>query len=81
MTITDDQFAALITHLDSELRTSRCTHTLRHTRTFLQEMHADYAYIPRTEIVRANIEKLIDMGGQCDCEVLETVTPSDWQAS
>jgi hypothetical protein len=48
-----------------------CNHTLRHT---LDWMH-------KQEIVeiRDNIEKIYDLGGHCDCEVLLNVPPRTWK--
>jgi hypothetical protein len=69
--ISDEQFTELYEHLKVLLSRSRCSHTLRRTRHWLQVQGVD---------VRANIEKIIDIGGFCDCEVLMNVTPEEWTA-
>lgn len=77
--LTLPQYEALYAHLERCLCHSSCSHTLRHTRAYLRKLYAAYAYQPRAEHVRANIEKLIEMGGLCDCEVLMNVSPAEWE--
>lgn len=78
--ISDERFIALYEHLNELVRHNGCSHTLRHTRAWLQKQEADKTYVVRSEIVRANIEKIVDIGGFCDCEVLMNVTPEEWSA-
>lgn len=44
-----------------ELFLGNCNHQLTHTINYLQEHHPDY---------RQTLEKIVDLGGHCDCEVL-----------
>lgn len=67
--LSTEQYRALYAHLESKLY--HCSHTLRMTRAWLHSQDMD---------IRANIEKIYDLGGHCDCEVLMNVTPRDWQA-
>jgi hypothetical protein len=71
--LTDTQYMDLYARLDRLVRRSGCTHTLRRTRASLQALNVD------VRDIRANIAKLIDLGGHCDCEVLLNVSPRVWQ--
>lgn len=65
--LTDTQFRELYAYLASE---PVCNSTLKHTIEWLREHHSEH--------LRANIQKIIDLGGHCDCEVLMNVTPGEW---
>ncbi len=48
-----------------------CDHTLRSTLLWMQEQ--------RIQPFWENIEKIVDLGGHCDCEILMNVTPDTWE--
>ena len=48
-----------------------CDHTLHITLLWMQEQ--------RIQPFWENIEKIVDLGGHCDCEVLMNVTPNTWE--
>src|SRR5258708_11855969 len=56
-----EEFDELYIHLADRVTLKTCNGTLRHTRQWLSKHK-----LP----IRSNIEKIIDMGGHCDCEVL-----------
>lgn len=69
--LTSEQFAALYEHLTGEIASVKtCGNKLTHTLAWLRA-HNLYT--------RTNIEKIIDMGGHCDCEVLMNVTVRKWR--
>ena len=68
MIMSDEQFEALYDYLNSE---PTCDHTLKYTLDWLIEHHVQDR--------KANLEKIIDLGGHCDCEVLMNVTPDIWE--
>ena len=78
--LTPAQFAELYLYLSDKERLGlgptrgrvTCDHTLRHTIAWLKEHHR--------QNVRANAEKIVDLGGHCDCEVLLNVGPDSWEA-
>lgn len=69
------QFAELYAYLTDEdrfgpgptLGRMTCDHTLHSTLAWMKEHHV--------QNLLANIEKIVDLGGHCDCEVLLNVTP------
>ncbi len=77
--LSDAQFAELYTYLASEERfgpgpnrgSVTCDNTLRYTVEWMQKHHI--------QEIRTNIEKIVDLGGHCDCEVLMNVTPDTWE--
>jgi hypothetical protein len=79
MIMKDEQFNALYNYLTSEetfgpgpgLGRVTCDHTLRHTIGWMKEHHI--------QDIRGNIEKIVDLGGHCDCEVLFNVDPDTWE--
>src|SRR5690242_9432977 len=68
MIMSDAQFGELYEYLGSE---PTCDHTLRYTVDWLKEHHL--------QDIRGTIEKIVDLGGHCDCEVLLNVTPDIWE--
>src|SRR5215469_16467728 len=62
------QFSELYDYLASE---PTCDHTLRYTLDWMKEQHI--------QDIQANIEKMVDLGGYCDCEVLLNVDPDTWE--
>jgi hypothetical protein len=79
MLLPDAQFSELYMYLTSEERfglgpaqgSVMCDHTLRSTLEWMKK-HG-------VQDIRANIEKIVDLGGHCDCEVLLNVTPATWE--
>jgi hypothetical protein len=79
MIISYEQFSELYVYLTSEERfgpgpnlgSVTCDHTLRFTIEWMKEQSV--------KDIRANIEKIVDLGGHCDCEVLLNVTPDTWE--
>lgn len=69
--ISNEQFAVLYGHVNKLVDRNGCSHTLRRTRAWLQKQD--------DVDVRANVEKMIDLGALCDCELLMNVTPSTWK--
>lgn len=77
--LSDAQFLDLYNHLTSEeklgpgpgLGSVTCDHTLRHT--------IDWMKRRQIQDIPSNIEKIIDLGGHCDCEVLLNVDPDTWE--
>jgi len=77
--LSDVQFSELYTYLTSEERLGpgpnrgsvTCDNTLRYTVEWMQQRVV--------QEIRANIEKIVDLGGHCDCEVLLNVTPDVWE--
>jgi hypothetical protein len=75
----DAQFIELYNYLASKERLGPgpargrviCDHTLRYTVEWLKKL--------QIRDVRANIEKIMDLGGHCDCEVLLNVNPEIWK--
>jgi len=73
------QFSELYTYLTSEERfgpgptmgSVTCDHTIHYTVEWLKEHDV--------QDIQANIEKIVDLGGHCDCEVLLNVTPNIWE--
>jgi hypothetical protein len=73
------QFAELYAYLTDEDRFGpgptlgrvTCDHTLHYTLAWMKEH--------RVQNPRANIEKIVDLGGHCDCEVLLNVAPEVWE--
>jgi hypothetical protein len=78
MILKDEQFDELYDFLASEevfgpgpgLGRVTCDHTLRYTLDWMKNHHV--------QDVRDTIEKIIDLGGHCDCEVLLNVDPDTW---
>ena len=68
MIMSEAQFGQLYEYLSSE---PTCDHTLRYTLDWLKEHHI--------QDIHGNIEKIVDLGGHCDCEVLLNVTPDIWE--
>lgn len=68
MIMSDAQFGELYEYLSSE---PTCDHTLRYTVDWLKEHDI--------QDIRGTIEKIVDLGGHCDCEVLLNVTPDIWE--
>jgi hypothetical protein len=68
--LTNEQFTMLYAHVNKLVNRSGCAHTLRRTRSWLQKQDVD---------VRANVEKMVDLGALCDCELLMNVTPAAWE--
>lgn len=68
--LSDEQFTLLYAYLESE---PTCDHTLRYTIDWLHEQDI--------QNIRSNIEKIADLGGHCDCEVLLNVQPDVWHGS
>ncbi len=68
MIMSDAQFGELYEYLSSE---PTCDHTLRYTIEWLKEHHL--------QDIQGTIEKIVDLGGHCDCEVLLNVTPNMWE--
>ena len=62
------QFSELYDYLASE---PTCDHTLRYTLDWMKEHHI--------QDIQVNIEKIVDLGGHCDCEVLLNVDPDTWE--
>ena len=48
-----------------------CDHTLLHTIHWLKDHHI--------QDIQLNVEKIVDLGGHCDCEVLLNVDPDTWE--
>jgi|SRR6266487_2781507 hypothetical protein len=77
--LSDMQFSELYTYLTNEERLGpgpamgsvTCDHTLRYTVEWMKEHHI--------QDIRGNIEKIADLGGHCDCEMLLNVTPDIWE--
>ncbi len=77
--LSDEQFIDLYTYLMSEERFGPgptrgmvgCDHTLRYT--------IEWMKMRQIQDIRANIEKIVDLGGHCDCEVLLNVDPETWE--
>ncbi|MBA2394163.1 MAG: DUF2695 domain-containing protein [Ktedonobacteraceae bacterium] len=73
------QFIKLYNYLASEERLGPgpdlgnvvCDHTLRYTVAWMKKHHI--------QDIQANIEKIKDLGGYCDCEVLFNVDPGTWK--
>jgi hypothetical protein len=78
--LSEEQFETLYNYLASEERlgpgpnqgSAACDHTLRDT---IEWMKAH-----EVQDIPANAERLIDLGGHCDCEVLLNVNPETWAA-
>ena len=78
--LSEEQFAELYTYLASDERLGSgpgmgnviCAHTLHYTLAWMKEHHI--------QDILANAEKMIDLGGHCDCEVLQNVSPATWTA-
>jgi hypothetical protein len=70
--ISDEQFTLLYQYVEKLVNRSGCSHTLRRTRTWLQKQNVD---------VRSNVEKCIDLGALCDCELLMNVPPDEWKSN
>lgn len=78
MIIEDEQFLALYNFLTSEeilgpgpdLGRVTCDHTLRWT--------IDWMKNHQVPDMRETLEKIVDLGGYCDCEVLFNVDPDTW---
>ena len=68
MTISNELFGELYEYLSSE---PTCDHTLRNTVDWLKEYHV--------QDILGTVEKIVDLGGHCDCEVLLNVTPDIWE--
>lgn len=69
--LTNEQFTALYEHLTGEITSMKtCGKKLTHTLAWLRA-HNLYS--------RATIEKIIDVGGHCDCEILCNVTVREWK--
>lgn len=76
----NEQFEELYAYLTSDERFGSgpalgsviCDHTLHYTITWMKEHHI--------QNIPANAEKMIDLGGHCDCEVLQNVNPGTWAA-
>jgi len=79
MLVSDVQFSELYLYLTSKERFGlgpaqgnvTCDHTLRSTLEWMKKH--------RVQDIRATIEKIVDLGGHCDCEVLLNVTPATWE--
>lgn len=79
MIMTDNQFNELYNYLTSEetfgpgpgIGKVTCDHTLRYTIGWLKEHHI--------QDIRGNTEKIVDLGGHCDCEVMLNVDPDTWE--
>jgi hypothetical protein len=77
--LSERQFVELYTYLTSDERfgpgptqgSVTCDHTLRYTIAWMKEHNV--------QNIRANIEKIVDLGGHCDCEVLLNVDPETWE--
>ena len=78
--LSDEQFTELYNYLTSAKRFGAgpdqgavsCDHTLAYTIKWMKER--------QVRNITANVEKLIDLGGHCDCEVLLNVNPATWLA-
>lgn len=68
MIMSDEQFGALYAYLSSE---PTCDHTLKYTIDWLKEHYV--------QDIQSNIEKITDLGGHCDCEVLLNIPPDIWK--
>ena len=74
-----EQFVELYNYLTSKERLGPgpnlgsvvCDHTLRYT--------ADWMKEHQIQDIQANIRKIMDLGGYCDCEVLFNVDPDIWK--
>jgi hypothetical protein len=77
--LSDAQFLDLYNYLTSEEKLGpgpgqgsvTCDHTLRHT--------IDWMKMHQIQDIPGNIEKIMDLGGHCDCEVLFNVDPDTWE--
>ncbi len=77
--LSDEQFIELYNYLTDEERFGpgptmghvTCDHTLRYTIEWMKEHHI--------QAIQDNVEKIVDLGGHCDCEVLLNVDPDTWQ--
>lgn len=77
--LSDEQFLNLYNCLTDEEKLGpgpgrgsvTCDHTLRQTIDWMKEH--------RIQDITGNIEKIIDLGGHCDCEVLLNVDPNTWE--
>lgn len=67
--LSPDLFRDLSTYLEGHLP---CNHTLCHTVAWLRAQNI--------ENLHGTLEKLIDLGGHCDCEVLLNVDEATWNA-
>lgn len=77
--LSNEQFIDLYTYLISDERFGPgpgqgkvgCNHTLHYT--------IEWMRVHQIQGIRANIEKIADLGGHCDCEVLLNVDPETWE--
>lgn len=77
--LTDEQFLDLYNYLASDAVFGpapgqgkvNCDHTLRYTVGWMKKQ--------AIQDIKDNVEKIMDLGGHCDCEVLYNVDPDTWE--